>query len=179
MSFLAALVNLSHVHELIAFELFPRLRWRAAGLEAAGFKRLTERDSWSHGKLVENGKYYVTRNQSSIIAFTVPPKLDRSAVGMSIVGSVRLTIASGHVERLGHLAESCLAFAVVTLTRHDSSSSLCPNARKRVMQKLELKPVRSFDHCVAGRCVLILIHCLTDGGGLWHSWLDRDLGGLL
>lgn len=68
----------------------------AVGLEAAGFKRLTERDSWAGGKLAEGGKYFVTRNQSSIIAFTVPPKLDRSAVGMSIVGCVRRSCLQCH-----------------------------------------------------------------------------------
>lgn len=35
-----------------------------------GFKELNERDSW-HGKVLKKGKYYVTRNNSSIIAFVV------------------------------------------------------------------------------------------------------------
>lgn len=55
------------------------------GLEAVGFKRLTERDSWA-GKLVAGGKYYITRNQSSIIAFTVPIKVEKEGLGFSIVG---------------------------------------------------------------------------------------------
>lgn len=55
------------------------------GLEAVGFKRLTERDSWA-GKLVAGGKYYITRNQSSIIAFAVPPKVEKEGLGFSIVG---------------------------------------------------------------------------------------------
>lgn len=41
----------------------------AAELEAAGFVRLNERDNW---ELVLDGRYYVTRNDSSIIAFRVP-----------------------------------------------------------------------------------------------------------
>lgn len=36
-------------------------------LEQRGFQRLHEADDWS---LVENGRYYVTRNDSSIVAFT-------------------------------------------------------------------------------------------------------------
>jgi aspartyl aminopeptidase len=57
-----------------------------AGLEKAGFARLHERDSWVD-QLKLGGKYFITRNQSSIIAFTVPPKLEASKpVGMSIVG---------------------------------------------------------------------------------------------
>lgn len=42
---------------------------QAAGfLEKAGFARLQEEDSW---QLLPGGRYYVTRNQSSIIAFVV------------------------------------------------------------------------------------------------------------
>lgn len=38
-----------------------------------GFQELHERDSW-HGKVMKKGKYYVTRNNSSIIAFAVGGK---------------------------------------------------------------------------------------------------------
>ena len=38
-------------------------------LEEKGFAPLKERDPW---QLVPGGKYYVTRNLSSLIAFTVP-----------------------------------------------------------------------------------------------------------
>ena len=41
----------------------------AAQLDAAGFASLSERGSWA---LVPGGKYYFTRNQSSIIAFRIP-----------------------------------------------------------------------------------------------------------
>lgn len=40
-------------------------------LEKNGFRRLEETESW---EIVPCGRYYVTRNQSSIIAFTVPEK---------------------------------------------------------------------------------------------------------
>ena len=44
---------------------------QAAGemLEAQGYVRLQEAQGW---RLEPNGKYYVTRNQSSLIAFSVP-----------------------------------------------------------------------------------------------------------
>ncbi len=59
---------------------------RTAELEHAGFTRLEETKSWPE-LLKPGGKYYVTRNQSSIIAFSVPPKLDKSKpTGISIVG---------------------------------------------------------------------------------------------
>ena len=37
--------------------------------ELAGFTRLSEREAW---RLQPGGKYYVTRNRSSVIAFTLP-----------------------------------------------------------------------------------------------------------
>ena len=40
----------------------------ARKLEAAGFVRLSERDEWN---LVPGGKYFFTRNMSSIVAFAV------------------------------------------------------------------------------------------------------------
>ena len=40
-----------------------------AMLDAAGFEQLEERESW---RIAPGGKYYVTRNQSSLIAFRVP-----------------------------------------------------------------------------------------------------------
>ncbi|MDP3300989.1 MAG: M18 family aminopeptidase [Sulfuricurvum sp.] len=50
-------------------------------LEAKGFKKLDECTSW---KLQEGGGYYVTRNDSSLIAFTYPPSADK---GYTIVGA--------------------------------------------------------------------------------------------
>ena len=38
-------------------------------LEAAGFEEIREEENW---KLLPGGSYYVTRNQSSVIAFKVP-----------------------------------------------------------------------------------------------------------
>lgn len=43
----------------------------AERLQAAGYERLEEKDKW---ELKEGGKYYVTRNQASIIAFRIPEK---------------------------------------------------------------------------------------------------------
>lgn len=41
----------------------------AGMLEGAGYTRLNETEAW---KIAKGGKYYVTRNQSSVIAFRVP-----------------------------------------------------------------------------------------------------------
>jgi len=51
-------------------------------LEEAGFAELNERDIWS----LEQGKYYVVRNASSIIAFNFPGQSDILS-GISMVGA--------------------------------------------------------------------------------------------
>ena len=48
---------------------FHAVRAIASRLEKAGFSALSEAASWD---LFPGGKYYVTRNQSSILAFTIP-----------------------------------------------------------------------------------------------------------
>lgn len=48
---------------------FHTVKTAAGLLEAAGFQRLCEKESWA---LVKGGKYYVTRNGSSVIAFQIP-----------------------------------------------------------------------------------------------------------
>ncbi|KAK4058047.1 hypothetical protein OIO90_000786 [Microbotryomycetes sp. JL221] len=98
-------------------------------LEAQGFTRLHERDSWSRGKLKQGGKYFVTRNQSSIIAFMVPNKVDHSNLGMSIVG--------------------------------------CHTDSPRFI----VKPVSKRE-----KAGFAQIGVETYGGGIWATWLDRDLG---
>jgi aspartyl aminopeptidase len=50
-----------------------------------GFSELSERVSWA-GKFAKGGKYFVTRNGSSIIAFTVGQKW-QAGNGLSIVGA--------------------------------------------------------------------------------------------
>lgn len=58
-------------------------------LTKAGFTRLSETDNWAvgQGHVALGSKYFVTRN-SSLIAFTIPSKIDQDkALGMSIVGT--------------------------------------------------------------------------------------------
>lgn len=51
--------------------VFHTVEHFANRLESAGFTKLSERDTWN-SKLKHGGKYYVTRNGSSLVAFTVP-----------------------------------------------------------------------------------------------------------
>ncbi|MFR2885634.1 MAG: hypothetical protein ACLTCB_05095 [Merdibacter sp.] len=52
---------------------FHAVRTISALLEEAGYTQLNECDSW---KLEKGGKYYTTRNGSSVIAFAIGEELD-------------------------------------------------------------------------------------------------------
>jgi aspartyl aminopeptidase len=53
-------------------------------LQQAGFTQLSELDSW--GRLAA-GKYYVSRNDSSLIAFTLPEATDLAETGFHMLGA--------------------------------------------------------------------------------------------
>jgi aspartyl aminopeptidase len=60
---------------------FHAVEWMVQTLECRGFIRLEEDEKW---ELEEDRDYYVTRNDSSIIAFTYPPCVEK---GYTIVGA--------------------------------------------------------------------------------------------
>ncbi|KEG06670.1 putative aspartyl aminopeptidase, putative,metallo-peptidase, clan MH, family M20 [Trypanosoma grayi] len=94
-------------------------------LVSAGYKKLVEGQVWP--SVVRGGKYFVTRNDSSLVAFSVGGKFE-PANGIKIVGA------------------------------HTDS----PN--------LALKPRTKVDK---GEYQGVAVQCY--GGGLWHTWFDRDL----
>ena len=96
-------------------------------LEKLGFEPLYEGDIWIKA-LKKGGKYYFTRNGSSIIAFTVGYKYE-SGNGFKIIGA------------------------------HTDSPNL----------KLKPRTRRSANNGILQLAVE------TYGGGLWHTWFDRDL----
>ncbi|KAJ3788818.1 aspartyl aminopeptidase [Lentinula aff. detonsa] len=95
-------------------------------LEKVGFSKLKESDSWDKA-VKPGGKYFFTRNQSTIVAFTTPGNWKQGA-GLSIVAT--------HIDS--------------------------PNLRIRPVSK----------RTKAG---YLQVGIETYGGGIWHSWLDRDL----
>jgi aspartyl aminopeptidase len=96
-------------------------------LEEAGFKKIHERNNWSE-TVTPGGKYYLTRNGSSIVAFSVGAKWQPgNPIGM--IGA--------------HTDSPCL----------------------------RLKPVSK--RSAAG---FLQVGVEAYGGGIWHSWFDRDLG---
>lgn len=97
-------------------------------LEKCGFTALDESMLWKQGRLIKRGgKYYFTRNGSTIVAFTVGEKFIPGN-GFKVIGA------------------------------HTDS----PN--------LKLKP-----RSKKSSSGLIQLNVETYGGGLWHTWFDRDL----
>ncbi|KDR83853.1 hypothetical protein GALMADRAFT_236273 [Galerina marginata CBS 339.88] len=95
-------------------------------LEKAGFQKIREKDNWEN-TIQPGGKYYFTRNQAALVAFTLPQKWKQGA-GLSIVAT--------HVDS--------------------------PNLKVRPISKRT-------------KSAYLQVGVETYGGGIWHSWLDRDL----
>ncbi|KIK06798.1 hypothetical protein K443DRAFT_674082 [Laccaria amethystina LaAM-08-1] len=98
----------------------------ALRLEKAGFQKIREKDSWEN-EVQPGGKYFFTRNQSALIAFTLPQKW-KQGTGLSVVAT--------HVDS--------------------------PNLKVRPISK-------------RSKSAYLQVGVETYGGGIWHSWLDRDL----
>ena len=98
----------------------------ASLLLASGFTQLDPSRKWP--RLIPNGRYFYTRNSSSLVAFVVGGKA-RAGCGVAVVGA--------------------------------HTDSPCPKLKPKT------KLHKSGHLCVA---------CQPYGGGLWHTWFDRDLG---
>ncbi|KAI0660886.1 aspartyl aminopeptidase [Cubamyces menziesii] len=105
---------------------FHAVQAASARLEKAGFQKIREHDDWEKS-LKAGGKYYFTRNQSALLAFTVPQNWQPGA-GVSIVAT--------HIDS--------------------------PNLRVRPVSKRT-------------KSGYLQVGVETYGGGLWHTWFDRDL----
>ncbi|EXJ86373.1 aspartyl aminopeptidase [Capronia epimyces CBS 606.96] len=96
-------------------------------LSAVGFQEVKEKQSWS-SICAPGGKYYLTRNGSTIVAFTIGKKW-KPGNPISMIGA--------------HTDSPCLRIKPVSKKQGDG---------------------------------FLQVGVETYGGGLWHTWFDRDLG---
>ncbi len=97
-------------------------------LEEAGYTHL-EYDAAYKNSLEKGGKYYFTKNKSTIVAFAIGNKFEPGKGGFKVIG--------GHTDS--------------------------PN--------LKIKPRSKRS---GSGCIQLAVEAY--GGGLWHTWFDRDLG---
>lgn len=98
-------------------------------LTAAGFEALDDHGNTDPSEIKAGGKFYYTRNRSTLVAFAVGAICGGGGGGCKIIG--------GHTDS--------------------------PNLRVKPRSR------RS-----AAGCIQLGVECY--GGGLWHTWFDRDLG---
>jgi aspartyl aminopeptidase len=109
---------------------FHAVQTSADMLLQAGFTEIDPQDSAVHCRLLPGGKYFFTRNRSTLVAFAVGKKF-QPGHGFKIIGA------------------------------HTDSPNLKIKARSK------RSPVG------AANCIQLAVECY--GGGLWHTWFDRDL----
>ena len=97
--------------------VFHAVEHYVKALDGAGYTYLSERDDWSK-KVKAGGKYYVTRNYTSLIAFTVGAKY-WPGHGIALIGSHidALTLKVKPVSKLSNVGFLQLKVAPYAVSR--------------------------------------------------------------
>lgn len=111
-------------------------------LSSNGFSSIDEADDWNES-IKPGGRYYTTRNGSTIVAFSIGSRIQRDSKD------------TGATNGEHHLSLPP-AFSIVAA----HTDSPC----------FKVKPVSS---TAAHGYLQVRVECY--GGGLWHTWFDRDL----
>lgn len=114
-------------------------------LAGAGFEQLKESDDW-HRRVKRGGRYFLTRHQSSLIAFSV---------GLGCIG----TEPDG--------AENASGNHTSKTNQYPTFSIIAAHTDSPCFKVKPLSAVSSHGYLQLG------VECY--GGGLWHTWFDRDL----
>ena len=125
---------------------FHAVATAASMLLEGGFTRIKETDDWT-SLLRPGGAYFYTRNQSSLIAFILPSTFTSSKP----TPSTSTTAPS-------HSSTPSPRPPFLILAAHTDSPVL------------KVKPVSAVTKL---GCLQVGVECY--GGGLWHTWFDRDL----
>ena len=132
-------------------------------LDEAGFIKLSKREPFV-GILKPGGSYYYTINRSTLVAFSVGAKF-KGGNGFKIVG--------GHTGELNYCALIVEAAATTTSYIPIISHSLMNNYYVTYIildsPYLKVKPISKRS---GSGCVQLGVECY--GGGLWHTWFDRE-----
>jgi aspartyl aminopeptidase len=134
---------------------FHAVREATARLSAAGFTQLSERSAWE--RLEPGGKYFCTRNQTAVVGGEVGE--ERGGRG-GVIALGRGGLGRGEFAQVAWVVGGAFRAGngfTVTAAHTDSPC-------------LRIKPVSS-----SVREGLELVGSEFYGGGIWHTWFDRDL----
>jgi aspartyl aminopeptidase len=127
-------------------------------LEAAGFRRIvpysimnSSSSSITCSGITPGGKYYYTAQNSTLVAF---------AVGRKVVVSSSSSVASATTAATTTSGGSTKTFGFHIIGGHTDSPNL------RIKPKSQKGPKKANTTQLSVECY---------GGGLWHTWFDRDL----